>query len=84
MDEMRRLRVKKYRQVEFQMLSLRSDFLPISSWTSTISVEIMVRCGPCTFGDFKCAYVSLHFFELQHYENHVAKKYADTNNNRLS
>jgi hypothetical protein len=46
--------------------------------------EIMVRCGPCTFGDFKCAYVSLHFFELQHYENRVAKKYADTNNNRLS
>ena len=26
----------------------------------------------------------MQLFELQHYENHVAKKYADTNNNRLS
>lgn len=43
MDEMRRLRVKKYRQVEFQMLSLRSDFLPISSWTSKPHPPIIRR-----------------------------------------
>ena len=64
---------------------MRGDpFSKFHKLLSTISTEIMVRCGPCTFGDFKCAYVSLHFFELQHYENRVAKKYADTNNNRLS
>ena len=28
--------------------------------------------------------VHMQLEELQHYENHVAKKYADTNNNRLT
>jgi hypothetical protein len=46
--------------------------------------SVSFYCAVAARAHFEISNVHMYHFELQHYENHVTKKYAHINNNRLS
>jgi hypothetical protein len=46
--------------------------------------SVSFYCAVAARAHFEISNVHMYYFELQHYENHVTKKYAHINNNRLS